>query len=136
MAQEQSTEPGEGPARIRVLLVEDNLDHARMVQYALKEDDGFEVVHARTGTRALEEMGAQAFDVCLVDYRLPDYEGVNLCAKMRETFDGPMLLITSLARESAVERAFAHGVDDYLVKDTSMLDRLADEVLRHLRGRA
>lgn len=122
---------------IRVLLVEDDVDHAHLVRHALPRDDGFAVTHVRTGSEALEVIDRRPFEACLVDYRLPDTEGVNLCGKLREAgFDGPLLLVTAVARESAVERAFQIGVDDYLIKDPAMMERLADEVRRHIEARA
>lgn len=121
---------------IRVLLIEDDVDHAHLVRRALPADQGFAVDHVRTGSAALEAIDQGTFDVCLVDYRLPDTEGVSLCGKLRDNgFQGPLLLVTAVARESAVERAFQIGVDDYLVKDPAMMERLADEVRRHFEAR-
>ncbi len=136
-AQQTDGEPSDqDDGEIRVLLVEDDVDHAHLVRHALPREDGFAVTHVRTGAEALETIDHRRFQACLVDYRLPDTEGVNLCGKLRDAgFDGPLLLVTAVARESAVERAFQIGVDDYLIKDPAMMERLADEVRRHIEAR-
>lgn len=137
-AQETDTEvPDQGSSGdIVILLVEDDVDHAHLIRRALPRDQGFKLTHVRTGSEALDAVDQRGFEACLVDYRLPDTEGVNLCGKLREAgFDGPLLLVTAVARESAVERAFDIGVDDYLIKDPAMMERLADEVRRHIEAR-
>lgn len=110
---------------IGVLLVEDNVDHADLTRRGL--DDPFDVVHVRTGSEALERIRRESFEVCLLDHRLPDREGISLVGELRgEGYDGLILLVTGAARDALVDRAFEAGADDYLVKGPSLMGRLAD----------
>lgn len=130
----ETTDPDEA---IRVLLVEDNVDHALLAQNGLPADLGFEVTHVRTGAEAIDEARAKRFDVCLLDYRLPDREGIEVCREMRQQgAESVILLVTAVDREALVEEAFAAGADDYVVKGPSFMDRIADEVLTNLEAPA
>lgn len=127
----------EAEERIRVLLIEDNVDHALLAQNGLPEDSGFEVTHVRTGAQALDEARNGTFEVFLIDYRLPDREGIELCRAVRErTTDAVILLVTAVDREALVEEAFEAGADDYVVKGPNFRDRIADEVLANLGATA
>lgn len=122
---------------IRVLLVEDNVDHALLAQNGLPAKQGFEVTHVRTGAEAIDAARAGTFDVCLLDYRLPDREGIDVCRELREAgADAVILLVTAVDREALVEEAFEAGADDYVVKGPSFMDRIADEVLTNLEAPA
>lgn len=116
-------------APIRVLLIEDNLDHAMMVQEALSAADGFEFVHVRSGDKALQEVERGEFNAVVVDHRLPDWRGLKLCSTLRdEGFDGAVLLV-SAARSDALAREVGEGdADGYLVKSDRFGQRLADAI--------
>ena len=118
---------------MQVLLVEDNVDHALLAQNGLSAELGFEVTHVRTGAEAIEQTTSQAFDVVLLDYRLPDREGIEVCREIRQrTEDILILLVTAVDREALVREAFDAGADDYVVKGPSFMDRIADEVRANL----
>lgn len=113
-----------------VLLVEDNVDHASLVRHGL--GDRFEVTHVRTGADAIEEAFQNRFDACLVDYRLPDRRGTNVCQALKEENPtGLMLLITSVTRDEIVEEAFKVGVDDYIVKGPGLMERVKQHLQAH-----
>lgn len=117
---------------IRVLLVEDNVDHALMAKRGLKEDT-FEVTHVRTGADALELARQQTFDVCLLDQRLPDREGVEVCRALRdEGTEGLIFLVTSATRDALADAALQAGADDYLVKGPNLMGRIAEDVRAEL----
>ncbi len=125
------------PSMIRVLLVEDNMEHAFLAQRGLSGDHGFQVDHVRTGAQAMEAVRRTTFDVILLDYRLPDCEGINLCRRLRDSgIDGLILLVTGVGREALVDKAFEAGADDYIVKGPGFMERIADEVRARVEGGA
>jgi CheY-like chemotaxis protein len=81
------------PSRPRVLCVDDNTDTCELVQAALKE---WNVSLEYTQQEGLQSAASLSFDLILVDYRLPDGNGLDLCRRIR-TFDvtTPILLITA-----------------------------------------
>jgi DNA-binding response OmpR family regulator len=103
----------------------------------LTEDEGYEVVHVRTGAEALDRARGQDFDVFLLDYRLPDRPGIDLCDPLREeTQDALILLVTAVDREELVQEAFDAGADDYLLKGPDFVDRIAEQVEDRLEAAA
>lgn len=121
---------------IPVLVVEDDPDDARIIFRALRAGGRFEPKHVRNGSEGLEAAAAGSFGACVVDYRLPDMSGVEMCRRLRSLgVDAPILLLSSVQSDAVVERALAAGADDFLVKHLSFADRLEDEVERLLAKR-
>lgn len=113
---------------VRVLLVEDDVDHALLVSRGLPLAEGFDVRHVRTAADALEAADREAFDICLVDHRLPDREGLGLCRELQRIVGCPVIVVTGAGQEFLAARAFEAGADDFIVKGTGFAERLADEV--------
>lgn len=119
--------------RQRLLVVEDDPDDARTVFRALRGSGRFEPVHVRTGSEGLEALRAATFVGCLVDYRLPDMSGIEMCRRLRALgLDVPVLLMSSVQSDEVVERARDAGATDFLVKHLSYADRLEETVVRHV----
>ncbi len=75
-----AAEPAE---RIRVLLVDDDVDHAMIVRRTLEKQGGFAVTHVVDGASCLETVAKEAFGVVLLDYSLPKMNGLEVLAKIR-----------------------------------------------------
>lgn len=115
----------------RVLVVEDDPDDARIIFRALRGKGRFDPVHVRSGSEGLEAAAADSFGVCLVDYRLPDMSGIEMCRRLRAMgVEAPILLLSSVQADEVVARAMAAGANDFLVKHLSFGDRLEDEMER------
>lgn len=101
----------------RVLIVEDNHAIAEQLYDYLSERQ-FVVDYADTGRQALALLDAHDFDVVVLDLMLPDIDGVDLCAQLKEKarINMPVLMLT--ARDSLTDKGegFAAGADDYLTK--------------------
>jgi DNA-binding response OmpR family regulator len=111
--------PPKPRGQIRVLLVEDNLVDARLVQLALKHvvDVSFEVVSATTLSEALEHLAAGGFRIVLLDLALPDSWGLETIRRVREyTSTIPFIVLTGTADEEIAMQAIHQGAQDYLVK--------------------
>ncbi|HET6399530.1 MAG TPA: response regulator [Candidatus Thermoplasmatota archaeon] len=123
-------------APVRVLVVEDDPDDARHTFRALRRSGRFEPVHARTATEALEQAVAGAFGACLLDFRLPDMSGIELCRRLRELgIATPVVLLSSVESDSAADRAARAGADDFLVKHLRYGETLEAEMSRILEAR-
>lgn len=111
-----------------MLLVEDNVEHALLAKRGFA-DERFDVTHVRTGADAIEATRRTRFDVCLLDQRLPDSDGIDLCRSLRDSGqDGLIFLVTSTTRDAIADEAFRAGADDYVVKGPSFMGRIAESV--------
>lgn len=115
---------------VRVLLVEDDDVLAELVKHRL-EREGLEVTRLATGSEArdhMEEASPDEHDVVLCDVKLPGVDGFELL----QGFKGrpgwseiPVVMVTSMGRESDVVRAFELGADDYVLKPISPAELIA-----------
>ena len=128
-----SVEPdGERPDLI--LVVDDDEDIARFVEFNLRLH-GFEVMHARDGQEALEQIQRQRPDLAVVDLMMPRIDGIELTRRLRAdpmTSALPVIMLT--ARGMTVDKVvgLTAGADDYLVKpfDTAELIARVSSTLR------
>ena len=97
---------------MRILLVEDDDAIATPLVSGL-EREGFTVQRARTGAEALADPGA---DLCLLDLGLPDLDGREVCRRLRDAGDMPIIMITARGEEIDRVLGLELGADDYLVK--------------------
>ena len=110
---------------MRILLVEDERKVASFVARALREQ-GYVVDVSETGERALVMAGEGAYDTILLDLRLPDRDGVDICRLLRRRgINSPILMLTARGMvENRVEGLDA-GADDYLTKPFAVAELLA-----------
>jgi two-component system response regulator MprA len=108
----------------RVLVVEDDGDIADVLRRALGME-GYEVRLADDGERALTAAGDFEPDAVVLDLGLPKLDGVEVCRRLREGGDVPILMLTARdAVDSRVE-GLDSGADDYLVKPFERTELLA-----------
>ena len=104
------------PPKGRVLCVEDNADTSLMVLTLLRQS-GYEVELATTVADGLTRARKDDFDLYLLDNKLPDGSGVELCARLREFSPAtPIVFHTADAYDADRRRGFAAGAQAYLVK--------------------
>ena len=101
--------------RPRVLVVDDEPQILRALRVILRES-GFEALPASTGEEALDLAALQHPDAGIVDLLLPDMDGVELCRRLREWTDIPLIVLSAVGDEDAKVRALAAGADDYVTK--------------------
>jgi DNA-binding response OmpR family regulator len=97
---------------MRVLIVEDERPIAEPLAEGLRRE-GFEVEWTATGAAALE---AEEPDVVLLDLRLPDMDGLDVCRSIRARSDVPIIIVTARADEPDRVVGLELGADDYVVK--------------------
>jgi two-component system, OmpR family, response regulator len=115
---------GENEA-VRVLLVEDELRMAGLIQRGLTQE-GFAADVAATGEDAVWMSGAHDYDAIVLDVMLPGIDGFETCRRLRKNgVWAPVLMLT--ARDSVEDRVAGldNGADDYLVKPFAFAELLA-----------
>ena len=107
-----------------VLVVEDEVDLSQVMRDRLVAD-GHEVAVAHDGGEALNAVARRVPDVVLLDWMLPDMDGLAVCRKLRQQHLMPIIMVT--ARGDEVDRVLGLevGADDYLVKPFSLRELLA-----------
>ena len=102
-----------------ILIVEDEKQIARFIQMEL-EHEGYECDIEYNGTKAMERIGQDHFDLILLDIMLPKIDGFGVCAQIRRQSQVPILMLTALDGETQQLRGFGLNIDDYVTKPFSM----------------
>jgi two-component system KDP operon response regulator KdpE len=118
----------------RVLLIDDDQTLLQLLSQYLRES-GFEVYEASTGKDGLRLAYSERPDLVLLDVMLPGMDGWEVCARLREMTDVPVIMLTAKATEADKLRGFRLGVDDYVTKPFSFAELVArvQAVLNRLR---
>jgi two-component system KDP operon response regulator KdpE len=98
-----------------VLVCDDEQQILRALRVILR-DAGFEALPASTAEEALDVAAVQRPDAAILDLVLPDIDGVELCRRLREWSDMPVIVLSAVGDEDAKVRALAAGADDYVTK--------------------
>jgi len=106
---------------MRVLIVEDEDAIAAPLIEGLGRE-GYEVERVATGQAALD---ADAADVILLDLRLPDMDGYDVCRAIRARSDVPIIMVTARGEESDRVIGLELGADDYVVKPFGVRELIA-----------
>lgn len=101
--------------RPRVLVCDDEQQILRALRVILR-DAGFEALPANDMEEALDVAAVSRPEAAIVDLLLPDGDGVELCRRLREWTDMPVIVLSAVGDEEAKVRALAAGADDYVTK--------------------
>lgn len=122
---------------LRLFLIEDHPEIALLIRKSL-ERDGHQVTCCRTAADALIVLGQSAFDLVILDNRLPDMDGLELLRTLtNEGVNAPVLMITAYGNEGLATQALRAGALDYVVKDAALTylvelpKRVTESVTRH-----
>lgn len=108
----------------RILVVDDD-PHIRELVRAFLRNDGFEVEEAANGVEALAALDATRVELVVVDVMMPKLDGWELCRRVRELYDYPILILTAKGEPADRIKGFQLGTDDYLVKPFEPLELVA-----------
>lgn len=108
----------------KILVVDDEKPIVDILKFNL-EKEGFEVLTADNGASALEVALSQNPDLILLDIMLPKMDGFDVCRKVREKSNVPIIMIT--ARDEEVDKVLGLelGADDYITKPFSVRELIA-----------
>jgi DNA-binding response OmpR family regulator len=108
----------------RILLVEDERA-IRDAVAAYLEKEGFWVTSVADGAEALEQAARRPFDLVVLDLNLPKVSGEEVCRRIRDVSDVPIIMLTAKGSEQEKISGFEIGADDYLVKPFSPRELVA-----------
>jgi len=108
-----------------VLVVEDDEIILEGLRYSLMQE-GYEVVAAGNAAEANTFLRrGTPLDLCLLDVKLPDGNGFEICEEIRKTKDVPILFLTACDDEVSTVRALETGADDYIAKPFRIRELIA-----------
>jgi two-component system cell cycle response regulator DivK len=123
----------------KILYIEDNFANRMLVSRILKVED-YEVFEAEDGPTGIELAMKEKPDLILMDVNLPDIDGYELTAKMREIpelADTPIIAMTANVMQGDREKSLKAGCDGYIPKpiDVDVLpDQIADFLEKQAKG--
>lgn len=106
---------------MQVLLVEDDVSIAEPLRDGLARY-GFTAHRVRTGAAALD---APPGEMVLLDLGLPDMDGIDVCRRLRQVSDVPVIMLTARGTEADRVVGLELGADDYLAKPFSLRELVA-----------
>ena len=108
----------------KILVVEDEKQLARLVELELKFEE-YEVLVAYDGEEALEAAKDTSLDLILLDIMIPKINGIDVCKKIRQSSDIPIILLTAKSDTTDKVIGLDSGADDYITKPFEMTEVLA-----------
>jgi len=108
----------------RILIVEDDVSIAEIERDFL-EINGFETVIAADGNEGLKQALSGAFNLIILDLMLPGLDGYEICKRIRDAVDVPILMVTAKTQEMDKIRGLGLGADDYISKPFSPSELVA-----------
>ena len=107
-----------------LFIVEDEWKIARFLQLEL-EHEGFTTSIEANGRHALERIVQEDFDLVLLDVMLPEMDGIEICRRVRELSDIPIIMVTAKGELDDKVAGLNIGADDYLTKPFAIQELLA-----------
>ncbi len=114
----------------RILIVEDEVAIADIERDYLELSE-YEVVTENNGQKGLERALAEDFDLVILDIMLPDADGFEICRRLREKKEMPILMVSAKKDDIDKIRGLGLGADDYITKPFSPSELVA-RVKAHL----
>ena len=105
----------------RVLVVDDEKLIVKGIRFSL-EQDGMEVDAAYDGEEALKLIRENHYDMILLDVMLPKYDGFEVCQRVREFSDVPVIMLTAKGVDMNKILGLEYGADDYIIKPFNILE--------------
>ena len=112
----------------KILIIEDDEKILRLLQRALNYE-GYNVFLATEGRAGLSLTQDQKPALIILDWMLPDMDGLEVCSKLNRMTTAPILMLTAKDQVEDKIKGFDSGADDYIVKPFDM-----DELFAHIRA--
>lgn len=126
---------GSARARTKVLIVDDDTFQCKLLSMHLK-DEGFHLSFAASGKRALEMAAEDKPDLILLDYSMPNMNGLETLERLRATSgtaNVPVIIVTGKSERDVVIACRQAGASDFLVKPVEK-DTLVTKLERYVRN--
>ena len=105
----------------RILLVDDEPLIRKGLRFSLRQD-GYETEEAEDGNQALDMILSRQYDLVLLDVMLPGLSGIEVCQRVRETSDVPIIMLTAKGEDMDKILGLEYGADDYMTKPFNILE--------------
>ncbi|MFC5711897.1 response regulator transcription factor [Thalassorhabdus alkalitolerans] len=99
----------------KILIVDDEWSMRNLLKIYLHKE-GFDYSEATNGKEALQTIGSSSFEVIVLDLMMPDMDGIEVCKKIRDQSDVPILMLTARKETKDKVEGLNMGADDYLTK--------------------
>lgn len=109
---------------INILVVDDEKTIVDVIEVYLKKE-GYTVFTASNGTEALKIFNNKKINLIILDLMLPDISGEEICKKIKNQIDIPIIMLTAKVNEDDVLNGFKQGADDYVIKPFSVKQLIA-----------
>ncbi|MBC7233757.1 MAG: response regulator transcription factor [Chloroflexi bacterium] len=118
----------------KLLIIEDDADLVRALQLYFSAN--YEVVTAANGLEGLQVLYNERPDIVILDIAMPKMDGWEVCRRIRELSDVPIVILTARVQEDERVRGLRLGADDYVVKPFSLkeLEARLEAVLRRAQA--
>ena len=108
-----------------ILIVDDEKEIADLVEVILK-NEGYETIKFYDSVEALKKVSENgAIELAILDVMMPEIDGFTLCARIRETYTYPIIMLTARVEDVDKIMGLAIGADDYVTKPFNPLELLA-----------
>lgn len=108
----------------KILIIEDEEDIASFIQMEL-DCEGYDVDVASDGTKGLMALRKFEPDLVILDRMLPQMNGIEVCKRIKQTTDIPVIMLTALGETDDKVEGLDAGANDYLVKPFALNELLA-----------
>ena len=105
----------------RILLVDDEPLIIKGLKYTL-EQEGYETISAMDGEEALNIFFSNSIDLILLDVMLPKLDGIQVCQRIRESSNVPIIMLTAKGEDMDKILGLEYGADDYITKPFNILE--------------
>lgn len=111
----------------KIMIVEDEAGLVTLLKYNL-EKQGYETVSVMDGKEVMTTAMAEKPDLILLDWMLPNVQGIDLCREIRRSYElrnTPIIMLTARGDEADKVRGLSYGADDYMTKPYSIPELMA-----------
>ncbi len=101
----------------KILIIDDDIELLKMLKkyFTLNATDPYEIITAQNGMEGLDKINAQP-DLILLDINMPTIDGIEVCQKIREQVNCPIIFLTARVEEQDIVNGLSVGGDDYILK--------------------
>ncbi|MEE9400229.1 MAG: response regulator transcription factor [Dehalococcoidales bacterium] len=108
----------------KILIVDDNIEFVDLTRTWL-QDAGYEVLTAEDGIAGLRRMYSSRPNLVLLDAKMPKMDGWEVCRRIRDMSDVPVIMVTVNGQKADLLRGFGLGADDYITKPVDFHELVA-----------
>ncbi|MCD4714282.1 MAG: response regulator transcription factor [Clostridiales bacterium] len=119
---------------LKILVVDDDVEIARALEMLLKRE-GYDVIKAHDGIRALEIVESEPIHLILLDVMMPKLDGLSATLRIREGKNIPIIILSAKTEDSDKVLGLSMGADDYVTKPYNpqeLLARVKSQLRRYM----